>query len=73
MIALCNLYTIKLKIMQKTKSHTLIVRGLTKAQKDSLKRQAAKKNQSVNGFVLSTVNDITVLDIEASKKEKSSK
>lgn len=56
--------------MQKTKDHKILVRGLTKDQKDSLKRQAANKHQSVNGFILSTVKDITAVDIEAHKKAK---
>lgn len=60
----------KINQMQKIKTHTLIVRGVSKAQKDSLKRQARSKNQSMNGFILSTVKDITIMDIEANKKER---
>jgi hypothetical protein len=56
--------------MQKTKDHTIIVRGLSKEQKDSLKRQAKGRHQSMNGFLLTTVKDITTLDIETFKKDK---
>lgn len=67
LLPLCNQIEI---IMNKTKTHAITLRGLSKAQKDSLKRQARGKHQSVNGFLLSTVNDITSLDIEIFKKEK---
>lgn len=56
--------------MQKTKEHAIIVRGFSKNQKNHLKRLAADKNQSVNGFILSTVKGLIELDIESQKKEK---
>lgn len=47
-------------------THTLIVRGLTKDQKNSLKRLAKAKNKlaSVNSFMLQVIDDKTIHDIE---------
>lgn len=51
------------------KTHTLIVRGLTKDQKNSLKRLAKAKNRlaSVNSFMLDVIDDKTIHDIETFK------
>lgn len=54
----------KINKMQKTKTHTLIIRGVSKEQKNSLKRLADGKNQSVNGFFLTNITNITEKDIE---------
>jgi hypothetical protein len=57
------------------KIHTIIVRGVTKAQKNSLKRQAKLKDKraSVNNFMLQLIYDKTIHDIESfeiNKKDK---
>lgn len=52
------------------KPHTLIVRGLTKAQKDSLKRLAKDKNQSVNGYLVTAIDLLTCLEISDYKKKQ---
>ena len=53
----------------------LLIRGLSKAQKNSLKRQAKAKDKraSVNSFVLQILHDHTIHDIasfEIKRKER---
>lgn len=45
--------------MQTTKKHTLIVRGVTRNQKHSLKKLAKERKQSVNGFLLAVIESET--------------
>lgn len=61
--------------MQKTKGHTLIVRGISKAQKNSLKRLAMSKpvKTSVNYVMLQLIYDKTEKEIEVFELNKQSK
>ena len=52
------------------KTHTLIVRGVEKAQKNSLKRQARNKRQSVNGYLLGAIDILTCTEIDQYKKSR---
>lgn len=57
------------------KTHTLIVRGVSKEQKNSLKRIARKfpVKQSVNQVMLAMISTQTITEIEDFKNAKNEK
>ena len=50
--------------MNSSKTHTLLVRGIEKSKKNSLKRIAKLKRQSVNALILSIVDEVTAPEIQ---------
>lgn len=59
--------------MQKPKTHTLITRGVSKDVFHSLKRLAKKNNQSVNGYLLSSLTFATEDERKEFEENKTNK
>jgi uncharacterized protein (DUF1778 family) len=52
------------------KMHTIIVRKVSRDVKNSLKRQAKRNRQSVNGFLLEAIDSLTYNEIQDYKITK---
>lgn len=68
-----SIFAIKLlSIMNKTKTHTIITRGVDKFTRNWLKREAIKKRTSVNSVILGAIDSYIAVRIFKEKEESKS-
>lgn len=53
--------------MQKTKTHQILVRGVPKRSKDTIKRLARTRRQSVNSYLLDRIEWIVKNEFKANE------